>query len=112
MRSDQESIKLRLPLILILAFSIVLTGILPSTIKTDYSIEGARILPIPFRCELWILEKPLQLEQTIALACPGVDLIRLYPLPIVQPWDDSPPIEPDKLFEGEKTLLDKAMFIQ
>ena len=72
---------------LLLAFFIVVSGILLSTIKTDYSIEGARILSVPFRCELWILEKPLQPKQTIALACPSVDLIRLWPLPMVQLWD-------------------------
>lgn len=63
--------KRRLPPRLLLAFVVVLvvlTGIILSTIKTNYSIEGARILPLIGRCELWILEEPLQPEQTIALA--------------------------------------------
>lgn len=29
-----------------------------------------------------------------ALACPGIDLLRLFPGPPVQPWDESPSGEP------------------
>jgi hypothetical protein len=72
---------------LLLAFFIVITGLILSTIKIDYSVKGVRILPLPARCELWILDKPNQPEQTFALACPSVELIRLWPLPAVQPWD-------------------------
>ena len=73
---------------LFLTLFIVLSGIALSTIYTDYSIKGALIKRLPARCELWMLEKPIQPEQTIALACPGIDLFRLWPLPDVQPWDE------------------------
>ena len=26
----------------------------------------------------------------VALACPGVDYMRLWPLPVVQPWESTP----------------------
>ena len=32
--------------------------------------------------------------QAVALACPGVDYVRLWPLPVVQPWWD-PTDEPE-----------------
>ena len=66
----------------------ILLGQLLLNIRVDYSIEGARILPLAMRCELWILEKPFYSEKTIALACPRIDLIRLWPLPMIQPWDE------------------------
>ena len=30
----------------------------------------------------------IQPLRTLALACPGIDYIRLWPLPIQQPWDE------------------------
>ena len=71
----------------------ILLGQLLLNIRVDYSIEGTRILPLAMRCELWILEKPFYSEKTIALACPRTDLIRLYPLPVVQPWDEDSAIQ-------------------
>ena len=71
----------------------ILLGQLILNLRTDYSIEGARILHLVNRCELWILTKPFYQEKTIALACPRTDLIRLYPLPVVQPWDEDSAIQ-------------------
>ena len=28
--------------------------------------------------------------QAVALACPGVDYMRVWPLPVVQPWESTP----------------------
>ena len=39
-------------------------------------------------CELWDVLPPSQPVRTLVLACPGVDAIRLWPLPVQQPWDE------------------------
>jgi hypothetical protein len=47
-------------------------------------------------CSLDLHRPPVQPVATLALACPGVDYIRLWPLPVVKPWaedgEDGPPI--------------------
>lgn len=61
---------------------------------------GVYHIPLPARCELWLFTESSYLgEQALALACPGVDLLRLWPLPMVQPWADEPdmPAEPAPL---------------
>ena len=78
----------RILLKLLIAFIAVLTGIILSSVKTDYSIEGARVLPIIAGCELWTIDEPIQTEISIAVACPGVDLVRIWPLPVVMAWDE------------------------
>jgi len=72
-----------------IAIVIVLTGVILSTAKTNYTLDGARILPLIGKCEVWILEEPVQPEVTYALACPKIDLIKLWPLPISYSWDES-----------------------
>ena len=41
-------------------------------------------------CELWLFGK--KSETTLILACPHVDLVRLYPLPLIHPWYESKPV--------------------
>jgi hypothetical protein len=38
-------------------------------------------------CELWDDLPPSQPVRTLVLACPGVDAIRFWPLPVQQPWE-------------------------
>ena len=37
---------------------------------------------------MWNILPPSQPEQTLVLACPRIDAIRLWPLPLEQPWDE------------------------
>jgi hypothetical protein len=37
-------------------------------------------------CELYFFSPPAKPEKTLALACPRVDLIRLWPLPVTTTW--------------------------
>jgi hypothetical protein len=37
-------------------------------------------------CELWDIVPPSQPARTLVLACPHVDGVRLWPLPVQQPW--------------------------
>ena len=38
--------------------------------------------------ELWDVMPPSQPMRTLVLACPGVDAIRLWPMPMQQPWEE------------------------
>jgi hypothetical protein len=40
-------------------------------------------------CAVDLDRPPAQLVTTLALACPGVVDIRLWPLPVVKPWGES-----------------------
>jgi hypothetical protein len=42
--------------------------------------------------------------QAVALACPGVDYTRLWPLPVTQPWN-YPPDMPPGCYAGKLTPL-------
>ena len=61
------------------------------------SIPGANDIPHIVRCELIYFDTRLQPVNTLVLACPRTDYIRLWPLPIKRPWfedrwDDNPEI--------------------
>jgi hypothetical protein len=50
---------------------------------------------------MWIFDTTLQPVTTAVLACPGVDAIRIWPLPVIQPWSENwferPPGEMNEL---------------
>ena len=45
------------------------------------------------RCEVHYHKPSIR---AVALACPGVDYIRLWPLPVIQPWDERPELDYNK----------------
>jgi len=47
----------------------------------------------------------------VALACPGVDYIRLWPLPVKQPWQETPDPLPEDM-RGDKTPLTAGSFVR
>ena len=49
----------------------------------DHDIMGAKL---PARCELFFFFGESQPTFTVALGCPGKDLVRLWPLPVTSPW--------------------------
>ena len=53
-------------------------------------------------CELIKFGRVLQPVVTIALACPGVDMIRLWPLPVQQPWFE----DHDPCYESWEKCID------
>ena len=55
-------------------------------LQTDEPIPGALSTDLPGSCELIKFGRNLQPVYTIILACPGTDMIRLWPLPVQQPW--------------------------
>ena len=54
--------------------------------RTRETIPGAVSTELPGRCEIIQFDRSLQPVYTIALACPRMDMIRLWPLPVQQPW--------------------------
>jgi len=49
-------------------------------------VPGATAYQLMSKCEFIYFNKSLQPVNTLALACSGIDLIRLWPLPVLQPW--------------------------
>lgn len=49
-------------------------------------------------CDLACFTPPAQPARTLVLLCPGVDAIRLWPWPPIQPWAEDPaePGQPDR----------------
>jgi hypothetical protein len=55
-------------------------------LRTEEIIPGAVSKKLSGHCEIIQFGRGLQPEYTIALVCPRMDLIRLWPLPVQQPW--------------------------
>ncbi len=55
-------------------------------LKTVETTRDAVSAKLPGRCEIILFSRSLQPVYTIALACPRMDMIRLWPLPVRQPW--------------------------
>ncbi len=55
-------------------------------LRTYSVIDGAKSLRLIKGCEMVFIDKRLQPGYTMVLDCPGKDSIRLWPLPVVDPW--------------------------
>lgn len=76
-------------LALVLALLVLLVGC--SALPQPMGLPGSYTLGLPAKCEAWIFTEESHVKEwALALACPGVDLMRVYPWPPVQPWDESP----------------------
>ena len=49
-------------------------------------LPGATAIKLVRGCQATLMDKRLQPVFTISLDCPGVDSIRIWPLPIIQPF--------------------------
>jgi hypothetical protein len=49
-------------------------------------VEGVTGIRLVGECKLYHFSQPAQPMTTLVLACPRTDLIRLWPLPVQQPW--------------------------
>jgi hypothetical protein len=58
-------------------------------------LPGATAIKLVRGCQATLMDKSLQPVFTVSLDCPGVDSIRIWPLPIIQPfmedWKDGLP---------------------
>jgi hypothetical protein len=54
--------------------------------RTYQLTQDARATWLVAGCELWDILPPSQPTRTLVLACPRVDAIQLWPLPVVYTW--------------------------
>jgi len=82
--------ELRDSVITILLVSVIITIQLFSALTArSYKLtEDAWVTELVADCELWDVFPPSQPVRTLVLACPGADAIRLWPLPVHQPWKE------------------------
>ena len=74
-------------ILFILVFTITLEatyGLLSSRTYSD--IDGVTGFKLVGGCKLFYFTQPAQPMNTWVLACPRADMIRLWPLPVQQPW--------------------------
>ncbi len=57
--------------------------------RTYSVVDGAKSLRLINHCEMIFIDKRLQHVYTVVVDCPGKDSIRLWPLPVVDPWVES-----------------------
>jgi hypothetical protein len=78
---------LRDNIIILLVLTAVMTIQLLNVMHTrTYQLtENAMALELVANCKLWDIFPPSQPSRTLVLACPGVDAIKLWPLPVEQP---------------------------
>jgi hypothetical protein len=55
-------------------------------LRSVESIPGSVSTVLPGRCEIIRFGRGLQTIYKIALACPRMDMIRIWALPVQQPW--------------------------
>jgi hypothetical protein len=71
--------------------------------RIDLSVSGATSMELVAGCQIYFLDKTIQPTITMAFACPGKDYLRLWPLPVIQPWIedwDDTPVPKDNLIIG------------
>ena len=54
--------------------------------RTYSIVNGAKSLRLINNCEMVFIDTRLQPVNTVVLDCTGKDSIRLWPLPVVDPW--------------------------
>jgi hypothetical protein len=70
-----------------LAFTIILLATYGLLSSKPYSVlEGVTGFRLVGGCRLYYFTQPAQPMNAWALACPRTDMIRLWPLPVQQPW--------------------------
>ena len=73
--------------VFVLSFLITfLLGLGLLTIRIYQPIDGVTALRLVGRCQLEYFDTTLQPINTLVLSCPKMDMIRLWPMPVVHPW--------------------------
>lgn len=58
--------------------------------RVEQPLPGATSIKLMAGCQVDLLDSRLQPVLTVALSYPGVDYIRLWPLPVLKPWYEDP----------------------
>lgn len=70
--------------------SLILNPYVPIRILNSIEMLSATDIPLIARCELIYIDTRLQPVNTLVLACPRMDMFRLWPLPMQHPWFEDP----------------------
>jgi len=63
------------------------SGCLSSILSLVHHYEvGATRFSIRFRCSVISFPPKFQWVSTVVVSCPDTDMIRIWPLPVVNPW--------------------------
>ena len=54
--------------------------------RTFKVADGITAMDLPDNCQIQYYPPPAQRMSTLVLTCPGMDMMRLWPLPVEQPW--------------------------
>ena len=73
-------------LVLAIAFLTFLQAYPVMAQRTFHVAEGITAMHLPGNCELQYYTPPAQPANTLVLTCPMMIMIRLWPLPVQQPW--------------------------
>ena len=66
----------------------VLFPVLGYSLRLNYLGEGLHQVRLVRRCIVVVYEPPWQPFLTVAIDCPGRDSVRIWPLPVVDPWHE------------------------
>jgi hypothetical protein len=80
--------------VFLLLFLVVLSLIALVIARSLHPIPGVTEIKLLVGCQLEYFDTTAQPVSTLVLSCPRVDSIRLWPLPILQPWFEHPILPP------------------
>ena len=67
---------------------VVLFPVIRYSYKPNYPVEGVQQVSLVSQCILVVYNPPSQPFKTISIDCPGKDSVRIWPLPMVDPWNE------------------------
>jgi hypothetical protein len=69
-----------------LSFSIVFLVTILLLSRSEQIKPVVTTIKLVAGCQLDFFDRTIQPNNTLVLACPGKDYVRLWPLPVMQPW--------------------------
>ena len=62
--------------------------VLRYSFRPNYPIKGTHQVKLIKRCKVVVYNPPAQPLRTITIDCPGKDSVRIWSLPVVDPWNE------------------------
>jgi hypothetical protein len=73
---------------ILISFLVTILCVLLLASRTERVIPGVIAVTLFGDCQVEFYDTTIQPVFTLALACPRVDVIRLWPFPVKQPWNE------------------------
>jgi hypothetical protein len=80
--------------VILVAFLVTLGLVVLIVFQISQPVSGVKVVKLVADCQLEFYDTTAQPVFTAVLSCPRVDSIRLWPLPILQPWLEDPILPP------------------